>query len=171
MADNVDTLKLSKELLSIMAPYYKGSSAQSAGRFESLQHRRNATQALRAGEREAQDIRKAARVMDSDARLAMIAQGGTVDHGMLAKLRREHDLNAISALYDAKADALTSEFAARQADRQADREYRAGQLGMLSNILSAASTYSYSKGTAPKARPKPGASYRRSAGSLDYGSH
>ncbi len=171
MADT-DYLKLSSQLLDILSPYYKGASGQAAGRFEGVQYRNNATLRLREGERQAQDIRKASRVMESDATVAMIAQGGTVDHSMLAKMKREHEMNAIAAMYDAKADALTSEFAARQAERQGEREYRAGQLGLLSNILSAGSTYAYSKGGgAPKVRPKPGVSYRRAASNLDYGSH
>ena len=167
MADT-DYLKLSSQLLDILSPYYKGAGAKSAGRFEGAQYRNNARLTLREGERTAQDIRKAGRIMESDATVAMIAQGGTVDHSMLAKMKRKHEMNAIAAMYDAKADALQQEFAARQAEKQGEREYRAGVIGMFSNILSAGSTYGWGKGSgAPKVTK---AKTRGDWGSWQYGS-
>ena len=142
MADT-DWLKLSQSILTIPAPYLQGSARSTAGKYEAQQHYQNVKSRLYAGEQQAGAIRQAGRSTASDATVAMIAQGGTVDSSMLAKIKKESDIDAIGALYDAKADALTQQHAGRVAEMQAKHEYRAGVLGSVSNILGAASTYKW----------------------------
>lgn len=154
MADKTseyNSLKLSEAFLDILSPYYRGASAKSGGRFTGQQYRNNANLRLREGQREAMDIKRVGRQMVSDATVAMVNQGGMVDHSMLSRLKREHDINAINAMYDAKADALQQRYAADAAERQGEREYRAGVIGMTSNILSAASSFNWG-GDPPKVK-------------------
>lgn len=136
-------LKLLSTVLEAGSDYYDGVSKRGAGRFEGQQHRSNAKRRRIAGDREAARYRQAGSEATSNAAAAMAAQGAVIDSEMLARIKRDSDIDAISAMFDAKADALTSEYAARSAEMQGNREYRAGLTRMGSTLLSAASTYKW----------------------------
>ncbi len=123
--------------------YVKGSAARTSASFEAMQQYQNAKRRLRAGEVEAQGFRQQGRVMQSDATVAMIAQGGTVDAGMLAKLKTQSDIDAISAMYDAKADAITMQSAARMKKIEGRSAYRQGQIALGSSVLTAAGNWKW----------------------------
>jgi hypothetical protein len=152
-----DQLKLATTVLSGAADYYGGAAKRSAGRFVGQQYRGNVKRRLIAGEREAAQYRQAGTVAASNAAAAMAAQGGVVDSEMLARMKRDADIDAISAMFDAKADALTSGYAARQAEREGEREYRAGVIRMGSSLLGAASTFGRGAGLKSSRPVKTGA--------------
>ena len=136
-----DWLTISSTILGGLDRYSQGQGVGASKDFSALQHRLNARRRLQAGQREATTYRKAGRKVVSDATVAMAAQGGTVDSAMLAKMKREAEIDAISALYDAKTEAITLESQARLDKIEGRSARRAGRYGLASSILSATSTY------------------------------
>jgi hypothetical protein len=111
--------------LEVYSHLLQGQSAKRAGEFEAVQRYQNARQRIKSGVQEAQEYSRKGRQAVGSAKMAMIAQGGMVQPEMLAKLKKEYEIDAIKAMYDAKADALTQESAARLAKLQGKRTYRA----------------------------------------------
>jgi len=127
--------------LDIYSQIAKGQSAKASGEFESVQRFQNARNRIRSGVEEAQESRRRGRQAVGSATVAMVAQGGMVQPEMLAKLKKEYEIDAIKAMYDAKADAATQESAGRMAKLQGKQAYRAGQLRAGMSALQLASTY------------------------------
>ena len=126
-----------------LSPYMKGAAADASSSFTAMQQYQNAKRRLRSGDVEAQGYRQQGRVLQSDATVNMIAQGGTVDPSMLAKLKTQSDIDAISAMYDAKADAITMQSAARMKRIEGKSAYRQGQIALGSSVLNAAGNYKW----------------------------
>ena len=136
-------LSLGSTILSGYSDYEKGKTSKIAGEYSALQHYNNARQRIKAGIQEAQVIKAKGRRDVSDARVVMIGQGGTIDSAMLARIKKDSDMDAISAMYDAKADAFTSRSAGKMSEIGGKQEYRAGVAKLGSNLLTAASTYKW----------------------------
>ena len=132
----IDKLQLSRDLLKASIPYYRGATARDNSQFEAQQYYNNAKLRMLAGQREASGFRQEGLKAASDATVAMVAQGGTVNSDMLARIKKDSEVDAIAAMFDAKADALTSEYQAKSAELKGKQEYRAGVISMGSSLLS-----------------------------------
>lgn len=137
----VDYLRLSTNILDFASNLHRGSMAYGAGKFAAGQHQTNARRALQSGQQTASAIRTRGRETAGAAKAAMIAQGGTVDSEMLARIKTEADIDAIGAMYDAKADALTHELAGDAERMRGRHTYRSSLLSAGSNILSATAQF------------------------------
>lgn len=153
-SSKIDYLKLSTSILSAAGNYTDAVNAKTSGRFAAQQYGQNARTSLRQGDIVSANIRQAGRSAEADATSAMVAQGGIVDSAMLAKIKTKSTIASLNALYDAKADARTSEFAAKAAKLQGDQAYRAGMLKVGMNIVGATSSFLGPSGS-PKARRPP----------------
>lgn len=138
-----DWLKLGSSILNVAAPLAQGSQAKTAGKYQAQQYYNNARLRARAGQEESWAWQAAGRKAVSDATTAMVSQGGTVDSAMLAKMKKESEIDALSALYEAKADAQQMSHAGRMAQMQGNAAYRAGVVGATSNLLKSASSFKW----------------------------
>lgn len=136
-----DFLKAGKTALDYFNDRSKGYVARKNARFEADQYRWNAKRARLKGERESAQIRDKGLQVAGAAKVAMAAQGGTVDSEMLSEIKQDSELDAISAMWDAKADALQYELVARSREIEGDREYRNRVLRATTNVLSKANTF------------------------------
>lgn len=84
----------------------------------------NAKKRIAAGSKESGQIQYQGRVVESDAIAAMVAQGGTTDPVMLAKIKQTTDYNSLQALFSASADA-------RSMRRQAFNVKSEGEMGYM----------------------------------------
>jgi len=103
--------KIAGATASLFGNYLQGKTDKTAAafdRFTSEQRARllvrNAEARFAAGTREAGDIALQGRKVESDAIAAMIAQGGTVDPTIIAKLNQYSTYNALSAIFSATRD-------------------------------------------------------------------
>ena len=154
MADQ-DWLKILNYMNTGVQSMQQGMEARQQGAFTSYQLQNNATDTLLAGKRAAGEYALKRDTLASDATVAMVAQGGVVDQDMIAKLKSQVDLDAVGAMYDAKATASSQQFQADTARIQGKRAYRASQVRLGMNLLGAAATYKW-KGSAPKMGPDKG---------------
>lgn len=133
--NKTDWFAVGSNIFDAASLYGRAVSTKGKATFEAQQNLQNERRSLRAGERNAMAFREQGRQTASEALVAMVSQGATVDDSVLAKIKKQADLNAIGAMYDAKADALTSKYAALSTQAQGRREYRANMLGAASNIM------------------------------------
>jgi hypothetical protein len=97
--------------LSLLSTYMQTGTDKDAAAFDRFTGEqkarlliRNADQRFAAGTREAQAIAHGGRKTESDAIAAMIAQGGTVDPLIIAKLNQHTTYNALSAIFEGTRD-------------------------------------------------------------------
>jgi hypothetical protein len=159
--DFINNMNAYSSILQGVGAYYAGRGRREQGKWLEFQHKQNAKRAEIAGEKEASRIREAGRRMISNATVAMVAQGGTVDSAMLARMKTAHDIDAISALYDVKARAATHAMQGEQAARQGRQDYRASVIKMGSSFLDAASTFNRQKTLKDPSKYNSGTGYLR----------
>jgi len=149
MAEKIDFLRLSTSILDSLGNYSTATNARQSGNFTGQQYQQNARVSLRNGDINSANIRGEGRALESNATAAMVAQGGVVDSAMLAKIKKQTTIASLNSLYDAKAEARSSEFAAKAAKLQGDQAYRAGMLKVFTNIAGMSSSFP-SSGGAPE---------------------
>ena len=118
-----------------------GIQANRSAKFSSEQMDRNALAELAMGSRDAAEIRRQGDVMQSDARAAMAAGGGTTTDagaiGTLGKLKQVSDYNALSALFGAQTKASSLRDAAKAKRYEGKAAQVAGIIGAATTALGA----------------------------------
>ena len=97
-----DMLKGGASLFNARGIYESGKAGRDAGNFTASRLLDNAKSRLARGSREAREIGRQGRVMESDAAAALGGQGAAGDPVLLAKIRAKSNSNALSALFDAR---------------------------------------------------------------------
>lgn len=94
---------------------------------EAASMERKATAIENSGVRAAQMEHYKGRVLHSDATAAMAAQGGVVDPAMLARIKQRSDYNAMSAMFDARSQAIDMRETAAMTRIQGQLDYSQGK--------------------------------------------
>ena len=155
MGDPVTMMLVGGTALNAVGSIQEGKAADKAAQFEAAQLEEQAKARYAQGTREAYESRRVGRIMESDARAAMAAGGGsTTDAGaieQLGKISAESDYESLAALYEGETAAagLKKKAWARRKEGRAAR--RAGRTRALSTVITggAAAYASYNKPPPP----------------------
>jgi hypothetical protein len=130
--------------------------------IEARQLEYQATQIEAAGTRAAMIEQQKTRQVSSDAVAAMAAGGGTVDEHLLAKIKAQGDYNSMSAIYDARTQAIDLRYQAKMtrigarlqtgsAQRYGSSLRREATTGAIFNSMDL-----FTKAYKPTSTPRPG---------------
>ncbi len=139
-------------MLNIGSLIADGSAARASGKYSATQHFYNAKQRLKSGEQDANNIRQKGNQMVSNAKVAMVAQGGVVDESILARLKQNYDIDAATAMFDARSQANADRAAGRVAEMEGRQKYRANIMRVVSSALAYGSSFK-SPGRPPTPNP------------------
>lgn len=109
MAQVVPFLTMASTVMSATSAYAEGSAEKKAADYEAEQLERAATAKIAEGSRQAYERRREGDIIESNARAAMAAGGGsTTDAGMVERLGdigAQADYNVLSALFESEEEA------------------------------------------------------------------
>ena len=107
-----DQYKAGAAGMNLVGSYFEANRLESDAKYgrtvnniQSRQLLRNAKARRAAGTREAQQYSYQGREIESNAINTMVAQGGTVDPLLLAKLKQRSSYNSLAALFEAETEA------------------------------------------------------------------
>ena len=145
MADPVTMMMVASTVFSVAGQQSEGRAAQQAANFEAAQRDQAAGQTRASSQREAEDQRRQARLVNS--KLQANAGGGGLDTGvvnMAADITGEGEYRALSALYEGEESARGLEMGADQARARGKAARKAANFKTVSTLFSAGSNTLYS---------------------------
>lgn len=143
--DPVSLMAVASTGLQVMGQLQQGKAIKKSKDFEEAQLQQQATARYAEGTREAYEQRRRSDIVESNARAAMAASGGTTTdeaaEGQLAKIGAEGDYNVLASLFDAKLDAQGLQNRAAAADYEGKLARKESRFKALSTVMSKGSDW------------------------------